>query len=158
MEKNKHHHSGHHPSHYKHLAIMALAHLPFMYIVMFVMVDRFSHIYNNLNTLYMAVMMVAPMAFLMPLMMKEMYPDKKKNLIVYAVSIAVLVVFYFFVREQTLIGDKQFLRSMIPHHSGAILMCEEAVIEDAEIKTLCANIIEGQKKEVEQMEGILNRL
>lgn len=106
----------------------------------------------------MAVMMVAPMVVLMPLMMKEMYTDKKKNLVVYAGSFAILALFYFFVREQTLIGDKQFLRSMIPHHSGAILMCEEAKIEDAEIKTLCADIIEGQKKEVEQMESILNRL
>ncbi len=158
MEKHNQHHASHHSSHYKHLAIMALAHLPFMYIIMFVMVDKFSHIYNNLNTFYMAVMMVAPMVVLMPLMMKEMYPDKKKNLIVYAGSFVILLLFYFFVRDQTLIGDKQFLRSMIPHHSGAILMCEEAKIEDAEIKTLCANIIEGQKREVEQMESILNRL
>lgn len=78
MEKHNQHHASHHSSHYKHLAIMALAHLPFMYIIMFVMVDKFSHIYNNLNTFYMAVMMVAPMVVLMPLMMKEMYPDKKR--------------------------------------------------------------------------------
>ncbi|MBY0316275.1 MAG: DUF305 domain-containing protein [Bdellovibrionales bacterium] len=158
MEKHNQRHSNHPSSHYKHLAIMALAHLPFMYIIMFVMVDKFSHIYNNLNTFYMAVMMVAPMVVLMPLMMKEMYPDKKKNLIVYAASLAILVLFYFFIRGQNLVGDKQFLRSMIPHHSGAILMCEEAKINDIEIKTLCANIIEGQKKEVEQMESILSRL
>jgi uncharacterized protein (DUF305 family) len=26
---------------------------------------------------------------------------------------------------QGAVGDDQFLRSMIPHHSGAILMCEQ---------------------------------
>lgn len=144
--------------HYRHLLVMALAHLPFMYIIMFVMVDRFSHVYNNLNTLYMAVMMVAPMVALMPLMMKGMYPDRKKNVIVYVSSLVVLLIFYFFVREQVLIGDKQFLRSMIPHHSGAILMCEESSLQDEEIKNLCATIIEGQKREVEQMQKILERI
>jgi uncharacterized protein (DUF305 family) len=34
------------------------------------------------------------------------------------------------------VGDKQFLRSMIPHHAGAILMCEKASIKDAEIRAL----------------------
>ncbi len=31
------------------------------------------------------------------------------------------------------IGDKEFLRSMIPHHSGAILMCEQATLTDPEM-------------------------
>lgn len=106
----------------------------------------------------MAVMMAAPMIALMPLMMRGMYPDRKKNLIVYISSLALLLVFYFAVREQVLIGDKQFLRSMIPHHSGAILMCEEASLQDQEIKSLCAAIIEGQKREVEQMQKILERI
>ena len=32
-----------------------------MYLVMFVMIDRLSSFYNNLNMLYMTLMMVAPM-------------------------------------------------------------------------------------------------
>jgi uncharacterized protein (DUF305 family) len=60
-------------------------------------------------------------------------------------------------RNQTAVGNAQFLRSMIPHHSGAILMCEQASITDPEIVTLCRNIIEAQKKEIAQMEAMLAR-
>ena len=44
---------------------------------------------------------------------------------------------------------------MIPHHSGAILMCEQASITDPEIVKLCRDIVESQKKEIAQMEAIL---
>lgn len=144
-------------AHYKHLVIMTLIHVPIMYIIMFVMVDRSSSIYNNLNTFFMAVMMATPMAALMTFM-GGMYHDKKKNLIVYIFSFAALIVFYVFVRAQVLIGDKQFLRSMIPHHSGAILMCEKSKLQDDEIKKLCTTIVDSQKSEVEQMKKILERL
>ena len=60
-------------------------------------------------------------------------------------------------RFQTLVGDKQFLRSMIPHHSGAILMCREAEISDAEIAGLYENIIKSQREEIAQMKKLLSR-
>jgi uncharacterized protein (DUF305 family) len=47
---------------------------------------------------------------------------------------------------------------MIPHHAGALLMCEKASIEDAEIQQLCKTIIAGQQSEIDQMNKILNRL
>jgi uncharacterized protein (DUF305 family) len=30
---------------------------------------------------------------------------------------------------------------MIPHHAGAMLMCEEAVLSDPELRRLCQQII-----------------
>src|SRR3546814_2686037 len=50
-----------------------------------------------------------------------------------------------------------FLRSMIPHHSGAILMCEQASLKDAQIRELCRGIIAGQAAEIEQIKTILAR-
>jgi uncharacterized protein (DUF305 family) len=47
---------------------------------------------------------------------------------------------------------------MIPHHSGAVLMCSKAEIRDAEIKQLCGNIIRSQTQEIDQMKAILQRL
>ena len=62
------------------------------------------------------------------------------------------------VRTQAAVGDTEFLRSMIPHHSGAILMCREADLRDAELLTLCEEIIAAQRSEIEQMETIKARL
>lgn len=137
---------------------MGLLHFPIMYIVMFSMVYSAADIFHNLNTFYMAAMMVAPMLILMPLMMRKMYPNSKLNLIVYTASTVLFLALLFFTREQSFIGDRQFLRSMIPHHSGAILMCEKSKIEDAEIKMLCDEIIKGQRAEIEQMKKILDRM
>jgi uncharacterized protein (DUF305 family) len=66
--------------------------------------------------------------------------------------------FFLFIRQQTAVSDRQFLRAMIPHHSSAILMCERAPLEDPEIQELCQQIIESQQKEIHHMKNILNRL
>jgi uncharacterized protein (DUF305 family) len=92
------------------------------------------------------------------LLMSSMYKNKKLNALIIAGSAAALVIFFLFIRQQTAISDRQFLRSMIPHHAGAILMCEEAPIEDAEIKALCQSIIESQREEISQMEAKLTEL
>jgi uncharacterized protein (DUF305 family) len=47
---------------------------------------------------------------------------------------------------------------MIPHHAGAILMCQKANISDAEIAKLCETIAAGQQQEIDQMKAMLSRL
>jgi uncharacterized protein (DUF305 family) len=47
---------------------------------------------------------------------------------------------------------------MIPHHSRAILLCEQSNITDLEIKDLCGEIVESQQQEIDQMKDILQRL
>lgn len=143
---------------YKKLFWVSLLHFVIMYSVMFTMVDRASSIYLNLNNLYMTGMMLAPMVLLMPLTMSMMYPNRKLNVWIYSSTVVVFVAFYVFMRSQSFIGNKEFVRSMIPHHSGAVLMCNEAQITDSELKSLCAQIIEGQTKEIDQMKAILKRL
>lgn len=145
-------------SSYRNLFFVSIIHFIIMYAVMFTMVDRAASIYLNVNNLYMTGMMLAPMVLLMPLTMAMMYPNKKLNNLIYISAIGVFAAFYIFMRSQTFVGDKQFLRSMIPHHSGAILMCSQAAITDPEIKKLCEDIVVGQKREVEQMKAILNRM
>ena len=46
---------------------------------------------------------------------------------------------------------------MIPHHSGAILMCQEASITDPDIQSLCREIIDAQRREIAQMEALLEK-
>jgi uncharacterized protein (DUF305 family) len=47
---------------------------------------------------------------------------------------------------------------MIPHHSGAILMCDEASLQDRRILELSKTIVSGQQQEIEQMRAILAEL
>ena len=142
---------------YRSLALQTIVSGVIMYLVMFVMIDRLSSFYNNLNMLYMTLMMVAPMVVLMILAMRHMFPSRAANIALIAASLVAFFGSYALIRTQTTIGDTAFLRSMIPHHSGAILMCEQASLKDAEIRELCRGIIAGQAAEIEQMKSILAR-
>jgi uncharacterized protein (DUF305 family) len=150
-------HDSHQSHHYRMLALNLGLSAIVMYLVMFAMIDGFADFYNNLNMLYMTLMMVAPMGALMLLMMGSMYANKKLNLILYAVFAGLFLLGTVGTRMQAGIGDGQFLRSMIPHHSGAILMCREASLTDPEIIALCGQIQQGQRAEIEQMKRILQR-
>lgn len=143
---------------YYKLAAMIGAHFVVMYLVMYSMVHTFADVFLNWNNFYMTAAMAAPMAALMLLFMKDMYRDRRWNIAIYAAAVALTALFVLFTRQQTFIGDEQFIKSMIPHHSGAILMCEKASIADAELKTLCTKIIAGQQEEIDQMNAILARL
>jgi uncharacterized protein (DUF305 family) len=142
---------------YLSLAVQTLVSGIVMYLVMFVMIDRIDSFYNNLNMFYMTLMMVAPMVVMMILAMAHMFKSKAANLTLLAVSVAAFVVSFALIRTQTTIGDRGFLRSMIPHHSGAILMCQEASLSDAEVVKLCGDIIKSQSEEIDQMKRILAR-
>lgn len=66
-----------------------------------------------------------------------------------------LVAFWLLIRNQTAVTDRQFLRSMIPHHAAAVLMCREASIENAKIVDLCRRIVESQEAEIAEMKAYL---
>lgn len=127
-----------------------------MYVLMYSMVDSVADVYSSFNQVYMAGLMTAPMVVIELLLMSGMYQNKKLNVLIIAVSCMAGIAFFMFIRQQTAIADRQFLRSMIPHHSGAILMREDASIQDQRIKELCKTIISGQRSEIEQMRALLN--
>lgn len=137
---------------------MTALHFAAMYVLMYAMVDSVTNVHANLNQLYMAGLMTAPMVLLEILFMRSMYEHKMLNAAIITAGVLVFVSFFWFIRTQTAIGDEQFLKSMIPHHAGAILMCEKASLKDSEIKSLCAGIVSGQQAEVDKMEDIMKRL
>jgi len=47
---------------------------------------------------------------------------------------------------------------MIPHHAGAILMCEKAPAQAPQIKERCKTIISSQESEIRQMKTMLDAL
>lgn len=144
--------------HYPHLAMMLLCSFVAMYVLMYAMVHRFEDVFMSWNQVYMAALMTAPMGLIELAVMRGMYKDPKMNLLVVAASLILLVGAWMSIRQQALITDTQFLRSMIPHHSGALLMCQQASITDPELKQLCETIISGQQQEIDQMKAALRRL
>jgi uncharacterized protein (DUF305 family) len=128
-----------------------------MYVLMYAMVNAFANVYNSFNQVYMAGLMAAPMAAIELVVMSGMYNNKRLNAMLIAESLTLAAVFFFAIRRQTAVSDEQFLRSMIPHHAAAILMCEEANVDDTRIRQLCRNIITSQQAEIDLMKELLSR-
>lgn len=125
-----------------------------MFILTYVAIDNWGHFYININKFYMAGVMSSPMLIIKALSMREML---EKNIFLSIVSSgAVLTVLFFLaIRVQLGVGNDQFLRSMIPHHSSAIIMCERSQITDPEIISLCEDIVKTQKEEIAKMKNLL---
>lgn len=143
---------------YKKFALMLAISFIIMYIVMFLNVDRINHIYISTTRIYMALLMVAPMALLMLTLMGKMYPNKKTNMTIMASSVIVFIGTLILLRTQTPVGDVQYMKAMIPHHSSAILVSKHANLEDPEVIKLSKEIIESQEREIKEMESALKRI
>jgi uncharacterized protein (DUF305 family) len=148
-----------HEQHNPYLRFYLMVALSFiaMYILMYAMVNAFANVFMNWNQVWMAGLMAAPMGVIELLLMGRMYPNKKVNAILMGACVVAGIVFWTLIRQQTAIGDRQFLRSMIPHHGGAILMCEQASLEDLEVQKLCEQILRSQREEIAQMKSLLGR-
>jgi len=150
--------SGMSMEHYRDLLIMAILSFIVMYILMYSMVNTIGNVFNNLNQFYMAGLMTAPMVLIELFAMRSMYQNKRLNILISSIGIIAGLAFFLLIRQQGAISDKQFLRSMIPHHAGAILMCEQSSIQDRQIKELCQTIISSQQDEIDQMKAKLQEL
>ena len=142
---------------YRTLGLELVIHFVIMYLVMYTMIATLNEFYLNLGNVYMTLMMATPMALVMLFTMRSMFPSRRLNLVIGAASVVVFALSFYGMRAQALIGDEQFLRSMIPHHSGAILMCREAELRDPEIIRLCKEIIPAQQAEIDEMKRLLER-
>jgi len=147
-----------HKNAYQGLGLHLIIHFAIMYLVMYTMIARLEHFYFNLNNVYMTLMMVTPMAAVMLILMKSMYENKRANLAIIVGSLVLFGASFIAMRTQAAIGDKELIRGMIPHHSGAILMCGKAQLSDPELIALCDEIVVAQEREIAQMQTILERL
>lgn len=143
---------------YKKFIIMLSISFVIMYAVMFLNVYSFDHIYLSATRFYMTLLMVTPMAVVMLLMMKKMYPNKAYNSIIIASSIGVFILSLWFLRSQVFIKDEGYMKAMIPHHSSAILTSKNAEISDPEVRKLADEIIKSQEEEIAEMKALLEKL
>ncbi len=145
-------------SSYRKLAIAITINTFIMFLLTYVMISSINHFVVNINRIYMALIMAAPMVIVMLLVMRSMFMNKRLNAILLVIFGLLTILLFYLIRTQTPVGNEEFLRSMIPHHSGAILMCKQSTITDPEIIELCDQIVQSQQEEISQMEAILQRL
>jgi uncharacterized protein (DUF305 family) len=62
------------------------------------------------------------------------------------------------VRSQATVDEVSYMKAMIPHHSIAILTSSRAHISDPRVRKLADGIIETQRKEIAEMEGLVKEL
>ena len=136
---------------------MLMASFFVMYAVMFLNVNDMEHIYLSVTRLYMTILMICPMAIIMVLFMPNMYPRKRANMMIYMCSALIFVLAFTFLRNQTFVSDKQYMKAMIPHHSSAILTSSRADIKDPQVRMLADSIVKSQREEIQLMRSALER-
>ncbi|MFC4221107.1 DUF305 domain-containing protein [Flagellimonas marina] len=155
MEKSKRSNKGN----YKTFFIMLACSFVAMYITMYLNTYEFDHVWFSLTRFYMVCLGIAAMAVIMWFFMRKMYTDKKKNMAILLGSLVLFLGSLFLVRDQkSTVGDVLWMKAMIPHHSIAILTSERADIKDPEVKKLAEEIIEAQRREITEMEKMIERL
>lgn len=122
-----------------------------MYAIMYAMADRWSHVYFNLSNVYMTGLMAGSMLPIMLATMREMFKNRKMNATLWVASVMMLALFWVLLRNEAGVGDRQFMRAMIPHHSAAIQMCNESSLTAPQVKILCEGIIASQEREIAEM-------
>ena len=140
---------------YPRLGIALGVSLLVMFCLSLAQTDRWDHFYFNISNFYLSLMMVGAMGVVMLLVMRPMYKNKRLNAGLLVSFASTLVIAFLLGRTETFVGNEEFLHSMIPHHSRAILVCQRASITDPDIERLCAGIIETQREEIAQMQRML---
>ncbi|RZK70365.1 MAG: DUF305 domain-containing protein [Pedobacter sp.] len=157
-QNNQHRTMEHSGSPYKKFFLMLTISFILMYGIMFLNVDEANHIYLSITRTYMSILMMSAMAVVMLPMMGKMYPNKRLNKIILASAVVVFIAVLTFLRQQTFVGDIQYMKGMIPHHSSAIMTSKNANIKDPEVKKLSEQIIKSQEEEIAQMKAKLKEL
>lgn len=80
------------------------------------------------------------------------------NSAIFVASAIVFALALWLVRSQSTIEDVSWMKAMIPHHSIAILTSERATLSDPRVRELAGQIIESQRREIEEMKALIKDL
>ena len=103
----------------------------------------------------MTLLMGATMAVIMLGFMMSMYKNWKLNVAIVLGSVVLFGLATWLVRSQTTVQDRSYMSAMIPHHSIAILTSERSEIRDVRVCELAVEIIESQRREIEEMKWLI---
>ena len=125
-----------------------------MFGLMYLNVFSFDHVFFSETRLFMALIMGSVMAVVMLSFMLNMYTNMAANLAIYAGAAILFAGSLYLVRSQETVRDVAWMKAMIPHHSIAILTSERATITDPRARKLADEIIEAQRREINEMKGL----
>ena len=140
---------------YLRFAAMIATSTVVMYGLMYLNTYQSDHVFYSQTRLWMALLMGAVMAVIMLGFMWTMYKRHAVNFAIIAGAIAVFAGSLFLVRSQALVGDVDYMRAMIPHHSIAVLTSTNANIRDARVRELADEIIAAQIREIDEMKALI---
>jgi hypothetical protein len=126
-----------------------------MYVLTYTNVFAIEHIRFSEERLYMALLMGSAMAIVMLGYMWGMYQSRRLNATIVIAALVLGAVAFFLSQSQILVGDGNYMRGMIPHHSIAILTSERAGIEDVRVRELADEIIAAQRPEIAEMDWLI---
>ncbi|MBK3757388.1 DUF305 domain-containing protein [Stutzerimonas frequens] len=129
-----------------------------MFGLMYLNTYAFEHVFWSQTRAWMALLMGAVMAVIMLSFMLSMYQKKRINIAIYIGSVVVFALTLWLVRSQATVGDAEYMKAMIPHHSIAIMTSERAQITDPRVRKLADEIIAAQRREISEMKYLINEL
>lgn len=129
-----------------------------MFGLMYLNTYELADVFFSETRVYMAFMMGAAMAIIMLAFMLNMHRNRRVNVGIFVCSAIAFALALWLVRSQSTIEDVSWMKAMIPHHSIAILTSERADLSDPRVRELAGQIIESQRREIEEMKALINDL
>ncbi|PLC47942.1 DUF305 domain-containing protein [Pollutimonas subterranea] len=129
-----------------------------MFGLMYLNTYELADVFFSETRVYMAFTMGAAMAIIMLAFMLHMHRRRRVNSAIFVASAIVFALALWLVRSQSPIEDVSWMKAMIPHHSIAILTSERATLSDPRVRELAGQIIESQRREIEEMKALIEDL
>jgi uncharacterized protein (DUF305 family) len=143
---------------YGRFAAMIATSTVVMFGLMYLNTYQLDHVFFSETRVYMAFVMGAAMAMVMLAFMLHMYSNRALNAAIFTGSAVVFVAALWLVRSQATVDQVSYMKAMIPHHSIAILTSSRAEISHPRVRKLANEIIESQRREIEEMKVLINEL
>jgi hypothetical protein len=140
---------------YRNFILMIAVSASLMFGLMYLNTYQISHVWFSQTRLFMTFIMAGSMALVMLFFMRHMYKNKQTNVAIVIGSIVLMGSGLWLVRSQATVGDVAWMKAMIPHHSIAILTSGRAGITDPRVRKLADEIIDAQRREIREMEGLI---
>jgi hypothetical protein len=137
-------------------AAMIVTSVVIMFFLMYQLIYSLDHAMFSLNRLLASLVMGCVMTILMLAVMWRMYKGTGIKIAVLVVATVVGATLLSMNRNQALIEDVSFMKSMIPHHSIAINNARKASISDPRVRKLADGIIESQVREIAEMKLLID--